>query len=70
MSEAIRFQAQTFKIQTMQAGGWRLTLDGWDLSAFSDLAKTQQPGIILEVAAVPIIVEKEIDGRKHNKIHI
>ena len=68
---AIRFQAQIFKIQTLIDGGLRLTLDLEPAPAtIVALFDSKQPGIILEVAAVPIIVEKDKNADKHRKIHI
>ena len=70
----IRFSAQVFKIATLIDGGLRLTLDLsisiTDGKTIIALLEAKQPGIILEVAAVPIIVEKEKNAGKHRKIHI
>jgi hypothetical protein len=61
MDDAIRFQAQVFKLQTLIDGGVRLTLD---LGIAKDetilaLFSARQPGIILEVAAVAIEADKK-----------
>ena len=50
--DVIRCTVQVVKVQTLQAGGWRVTLDGGDYEAFARLAKAQAPGIMLELAAV------------------
>jgi hypothetical protein len=56
VTDAIRFQAQIFKIQTLIDGGVRLTLDlgAIDPSVIVALFDARQPGIMLEVAAVAI----------------
>jgi hypothetical protein len=56
--DAIRFQAQVFKFQTLIDGGWRLTLDGsGQKEAVIQLLDAKQPGVLLEVAAVAITRE-------------
>jgi hypothetical protein len=60
--EAIRFQAQIFKIGTLIDGGLRLTLDLCAPIApetIIALFDSKQPGIILECAAVAVNVEKQ-----------
>lgn len=54
--EAIRFQAQIFKISTLIDGGIRLTLDigAVDPSVIVALFDAKQPGILLEVAAIGV----------------
>ena len=52
--DVIRCMVQVVKVQTLAAGGWRLTVDGIDYDAFMQLAKAQAPGIMLELAAVAI----------------
>ena len=69
MSEdlAIRFQVQVIKLQTMADGGWRLTMDivePSDIHARDALDKARKtPGVILEVAAVAVNVEKSKSWR-------
>ena len=58
--DVIRCTVQVVKVQTLQAGGWRVTLDGIDYEAFAKLAKAQAPGIMLEIAAVAV---KEEDNK-------
>lgn len=57
--EAIQFQAQVFKIQTLIDGGLRLTLDlgAVDPAVIVALFDAKQPGVVLEVAAVAIKAE-------------
>ena len=54
--EAIRFQAQVFKVQTLIDGGLRLTLDlgAVDPAVIVALFEAKQPGVMLEVAAIAI----------------
>ena len=52
--DVIRCMVQVVKVQTLAAGGWRLTVDGIDYDAFMQLAKAQAPGIMLELAAVAV----------------
>lgn len=56
----VRFQAQVYKLQTLVDGGLRLTLDLGEVPAETivKLFDAKQPGIILEVAAVPICEDK------------
>ena len=57
--EAIRFKAQIIKISTLAAGGYRLTLDlgDDDMTAVVSLLEANQPGVLLEVAAVAVKVD-------------
>ena len=59
--EAIRFQAQVFKIATLIDGGLRLTLDlsATDPAVIVALFDAKQPGVLLEVAAVAILIDKQ-----------
>jgi hypothetical protein len=55
--DAIRFQAQVFKLQTLVDGGLRLTLDlclPLDDKTVLALLAAKQPGVILECASVAI----------------
>lgn len=68
--EAIRFQAQVFKVQTLIDGGVRLTLDlgAGDSKTIVALFDAKQPGVLLEVAAVAVSLgitngEKQTDKR-------
>ena len=75
MTDAIRFTAQVFKVQTLIDGGVRLTLDlipPTSDAAIMDLMKCRKPGVIVDCAAVAVEPEKEtVDDRgKHKKIHI
>ena len=55
---AISFSAQIFKIQTLVDGGWRLTLDGaGNPEAVLALFQAKQPGILLEVAVVAVMLK-------------
>jgi len=58
--DAIRFQAQVFKVQTLIDGGLRLTLDIGQITPETIVAlfDAKQPGIVLECAAVAIQPEK------------
>lgn len=60
MADAITFSAQVFKVQTLVDGGLRVTLDLPEsaLDAVSLLMKCKREGGLLEVAAVPVLVEK------------
>jgi hypothetical protein len=60
---AIRFTAQVNKVQTLVDGGMRLTLD-INLSAIETksilaLIGAKQPGVLLEVAAIAVCIEKQ-----------
>ena len=61
-NDAIRFQAQVFKIQTVVDGGIRLTLDlgAVDPAVIVALFEAKQPGVLLEVAAVAVEFDKQI----------
>jgi len=59
--DAIRFSAQTYKVQTLVDGGVRLTLDLIEPvtpDTIIQLFNSRQPGILLEVAAVAVDAEK------------
>jgi hypothetical protein len=58
--EAIRFSSQVFKVQTLIDGGLRLTLDigQIDPAVIVALFDAKQPGVILEVAAVAVLIEE------------
>jgi len=68
--DVIRATVQVIKVQTLQAGGWRITLDGTDMQAFSEFAKAQMPGILLELAAVAVKVDNDGTTDESRKIHI
>ena len=70
--DAIRFQAQVFKVSTLIDGGIRLTLDlsDSDTSTIMALINARQPGVMLEIAAVAVDVEKEEKHTNDRKIHI
>jgi len=57
--DVIRCKVQVVKVQTLAAGGWRVTMDGVDYDAFVELAKAQAPGVMLELAAVALINSEE-----------
>ena len=57
--DVIRCKVQVVKVQTLAAGGWRVTMDGIDYDAFVELAKAQAPGVMLELAAVALINSEE-----------
>lgn len=52
----IRFVAPVFQIRTLVDGGTNVTfsLSNNDLPAIAQLLECKQPGILLEVAAVPV----------------
>lgn len=64
LDKAIRFQAQIFKVQTVVDGGLRVTLDLGQVSPETIVAlfDAKQPGIILEVAALAVSIEKQQDN--------
>jgi hypothetical protein len=70
--EAIRFTAQVYKVQTLVDGGIRLTLDmpSSNVDTITKLIQANQPGILLEVAAVAIDVEsvKQKDNNNNDKV--
>ena len=67
--DAIRFTAQVFKVQTLVDGGTRLTLDVQpDDATIVKLFRAKQPGVLLEVAAVAIIPEKQESNRTNAEI--
>jgi len=60
--DAIRFQAQVFKVQTLVDGGLRVTLDlcmPYEDKTIVALFDAKQPGVILECAAVAVNSEKQ-----------
>ena len=57
--DVIRCKVQVVKVQTLAAGGWRVTMDGVDYDAFVELAKAQAPGVMLELAAVAVTEKEE-----------
>ena len=59
VDSAIRFRSQVFKIQTLIDGGMRLTLDlvtPVTPETIVALFDAKQPGVVLEVAAVPVLL--------------
>jgi hypothetical protein len=62
--EAIRFQAQVTKVQTIVDGGWRLTLDLGVISSETliALSNAKSPGIILECACIAVKHDKTKDN--------
>ena len=65
MSEAIRFQAQVFKVATTIDGGIRLTLDmNTDPDTMTKLIQAKQPGILLECACLAV----NTDLLKNNEV--
>ena len=65
--DAIRFQAQIYKVQTLVDGGLRLTLDlgEQDLKAAVDMMECKKRGALVEFAAVPV---KQEGNRENGKI--
>ena len=61
MSEAIRFKAQVFKVQSMIDGGLRLTLDLGEVTPETIIAlfEAKRPGVLLEVAALAVVKQQE-----------
>jgi hypothetical protein len=59
--DAIRFQAQIFKVQTLVDGGIRVTLDmaETEINAAMKLIQARQAGALLEVAAVAVEPDKK-----------
>jgi hypothetical protein len=67
--DAIRFTAQVFKVQTLVDGGTRLTLDVQpDDATIVKLFRAKQPGVLLEVAALAIIPEKQENNRTNAEV--
>jgi len=60
MTDAIRFQAQVQKVQTLADGGIRLTFDLAEtaIETATAMMEAKQRGALLEVAAVPIDVKE------------
>ena len=60
--DAICFQAQLVKVQTMADGGWRLTLDLGEVSpeTLIALSNAKKPGVLLECACLAIEIKKSI----------
>ena len=58
IEDAIRFSAQVYKVQTLVDGGIRLTLDmpSSNVETITQLIQANQPGILLEIAAVAVNV--------------
>jgi hypothetical protein len=56
MTDVIRFPAEIIKIQTMQDGAIRVTVDLPEtmIDVASDLMKVKRAGGTLEIAAVPV----------------
>jgi hypothetical protein len=67
--EAITFPAEIIKVQTMQDGAIRLTLDlpADRVATAALLMEANQRGAVLEVAAVPIDKQIKGNGRKQRK---
>lgn len=63
MTDAIRFQASVSKVTTLADGGIRLVLDLPEtaIDIASKMMQVRQAGAVLEVAAVPLKVNR---GRK------
>lgn len=61
MAGAIQFKAQIQKVQTLADGGLRVTLDfsESEIETAKELMECRRNGAILEIAAVPVFVEKE-----------
>lgn len=65
--EAITFPAEIIKVQTMQDGAIRVTLDlsADKVAIAAKLMEAKQCGCILEVAALAIQIKE--NGRKHKR---
>jgi len=52
----IKFQAQIKKLETVADGGYylKLSFGAQDMDAFIKLVQANQPGVLLEVAAVAV----------------
>ena len=61
MAESILFPAEIIKIQTMVDGAIRLTLDlpADMIQTAALLMEAKQRGAVLEVAAVPVLINRE-----------
>jgi len=70
MTDAIRFQAQIVKVQTLADGGIRLTFDLAEtaIETATAMMQAKQAGAMLELAAVPIDAMKATQNDR--KIHI
>ena len=66
--DVIRCKVQVVKVQTLAAGGWRVTMDGNDYDAMTKLIKAQAPGIMLELVGVAVREDGTTD--ESAKIHI
>ena len=69
-NDAIRFQATTAKFTTLVDGTRRVYIDLLADTPYrvdANLIETQQPGIILEVAIVPVIIDKQQDNNAIQK---
>ena len=69
--DVITFTAQVAKIQTMIDGGIRVTLDlpGSAIGTVMALMQCREPGVLLEIAAVPVRDKDDVRGSAR-KIHI
>jgi len=59
--EVIRFTAEVARVQTLADGGLRVILDlpATAVKSIQDLIAVRQLGAVLEIAAVPLIYNKE-----------
>jgi hypothetical protein len=64
---AIRFTAVVYKVQTLVDGGVRLTLDLVDAKpdTILKLIQAKAPGIILELAALAMTIEKQQENNNN-----
>ena len=55
----IKFKAQVSKVQTLADGGIRVTLDlsENDIKQAGELMQVKQAGAILEIVAIPVILD-------------
>lgn len=58
----IKFKAEIIKIQTVTDGGIRLTFDisETDIDIATKLMQVKQAGAILEIVAVPVILDPNV----------
>jgi len=64
---AIRFTAIVYKVQTLVDGGLRLTLDlgACEPDTIVKLFAAKQPGVILELAALAVSIEKQQENNNN-----
>jgi hypothetical protein len=69
-TKVIKFKAQVSKVQTLADGGIRVTLDlsENDIKQAGELMRVKQAGAILEVVAVPVLVDPLVAQMKEHDL--